>query len=141
MTRRTRRSPAYFAVVGLAVLLLVLAACSSPSGDQSRTFQLAELNDSGVTGTAVLTDLRDGSTRVVVDVDPGGHPEMPAHIHHGTCVDLVPQPLHFLDNVVAGKSDTVLPLSLEELLAGDLAINVHASLVDMGTYTACVDLN
>lgn len=141
MTRRTRRSPALIALARLGVLLLVLAACSSPSTEQSRTFQLAELNDSGVTGTAVLTDLGDGSTRVVVDVDPAGHPEMPAHVHHGTCADLVPQPLHFLEMVAAGKSDTVLPLSLEELLAGDLAINLHVSLVDMGTYTACVDLN
>ncbi len=124
-------------LIGLAVVLLV-TACSAR---QARTFQLAELNDSGVSGTAVLTDLGDGSTRVVVDVDPAGHPEMPAHVHHGTCAELVPQPLHWLVNVVDGKSDTVLPLSLEELLAGELAINVHASFVDLDTYTACVDLN
>ncbi|MDP9468157.1 MAG: hypothetical protein M3P32_05375 [Chloroflexota bacterium] len=138
MTRRTRGLPAYNVLAGL---VLLLAGCSSPSTDQSRTFQLAELNDSGVSGTAVLTDLGNGSTRVVVDVDPAGHLEMPAHVHHGTCADLVPQPFKFLAVVVDGKSDTVLALTLEELLAGDLAINVHSSLVDMDTYTACVDLN
>lgn len=141
MKRRTRRSPALVVFAGLAAVLLVLAACSPAASNQSRTFQLVELNDSGVSGTAVLTDMGNGSTRVVVDVDPAGHPEMPAHVHHGTCTDLVPQPLHFLDMVVDGKSDTVLPLSLEELLAGDMAINVHSSLVDMDTYTACVDLS
>jgi hypothetical protein len=122
----------------LAALLLLSAACSA---QQSRTFQLQMLNDSGVTGSAVLTDLGDGSTRVVVDVDPAGHPEMPAHIHHGTCVELVPQPLHWLETVVDGKSDTVLPISLADLLAGDLAVNLHVSAEDMGTYAACVDLN
>lgn len=122
-----------------AAFVLLLAACSSTQ--ESRTFQLEELNNSGVTGTAVLTDRGDGSTRVVVDVDPAGHPEMPSHVHHGTCADLVPQPLHYLDPVIDGKSDTVLPIALAELLAGDLALNLHVSAADMGTYTACVDLN
>jgi hypothetical protein len=122
----------------MAVLLIVLAACGS---QQSRTFQLATLNDSGVTGTAILTDLGDGSTRVVVDVDPAGHPQMPAHIHAGTCVDLVPQPLYPLLTVVDGASETVVPKSLADLLAGELALNLHVSAADMGTYAACVDLN
>lgn len=126
------------ACAGVAVVLLLLVACSS---QESRTFQLETLNDSGVTGTAVLTDRGDGSTRVVVDVDPAGHPEMPAHVHHGTCVELVPQPLHYLAVVIDGKSDTVLPISLADLLAGDLALNLHVSAQEMGTYTACVDLN
>jgi hypothetical protein len=120
------------------VAVIMLAACGS---QQSRTFQLETLNESGVTGTAVLTDLRDGSTRVVVDVDPAGHPTMPAHVHAGTCVDLVPQPLYPLTSVVDGASETVVPRSLSELLAGDLALNLHVSFEDMGTYAACVDLN
>ena len=135
MTRRIDRSSAF---VPLVAMLLFLSACTA---QESRTFQLQMLNDSGVNGTAVLTDLGDGSTRVVVDVDPAGHPDMPAHIHPGTCAELVPQPLHWLDNVVDGKSDTVLPVSLADLLAGDLAVNLHVSMDDMGTYTACVDLN
>jgi hypothetical protein len=136
--RSSRHSSVFTAFAAVAVLLLLSAACNA---QQSRTFQLETLNDSGVTGTAVLTDLGDGSTRVVVDVDPAGHPEMPAHIHHGTCAELVPQPLHWLDVVVDGKSDTVLPISLADLLAGDLAVNLHVSAEDMGTYAACVDLN
>lgn len=137
--RSSSRSPVVTALGAMAVALLLLAGCASQAS--SRTFQLEELNDSGVTGTAVLTDLGDGSTRVVVDVDPAGHPAMPAHVHHGTCANLVPQPLHWLDVVVDGASDTVLPISLADLLAGDLALNLHVSAADMGTYTACVDLN
>jgi hypothetical protein len=120
------------------LIVVALAACTS---EEPRTFQLETLNDSGVTGTAVLTDLRDGSTRVVVDVDPAGHLNMPAHIHPGTCVDLVPQPLYPLESVVDGGSETVVPRSLSELLAGDLALNLHVSFEEMGTYAACVDLN
>jgi len=127
------------ALGGLLVALLLLAACSPQ--ESSRTFQLEELNNSGVTGTAVLTDLGDGSTRMVVDVEPAGHPDMPAHVHHGTCAELVPQPLHWLNNVIDGKSETVLPISMADLLAGDLALNLHVSAADMGTYSACVDLN
>jgi hypothetical protein len=123
----------------VAILIaMALAACTS---EESRTFQLETLNDSGVTGTALLTDLRDGSTRVVIDVDPAGHLNMPAHIHPGTCVELVPQPLYPLESVVDGDSETVVSRSLSELLAGDLALNLHVSFEDMGTYAACVDLN
>ncbi len=52
---------------------------------------------------------------------------MPAHIHPGTCTDLVPQPTYPLDNVVDGASDTEIPVTLDELFAGDLALNIHVS--------------
>ena len=138
MTNRPALPPIRFALMAMASLALVTAACST---GESRSFQLGALNNSGVTGTAVLTDLRDGSTRVVIDVDPAGHPAMPAHIHPGTCTDLVPQPLHGLSTVTDGASETVVPASLADLLAGELAINLHVSAADMGTYAACVDLN
>jgi hypothetical protein len=123
----------------MLLLALALVACS-PSQAASRTVELETLNESGVSGTAVLTDLGDGTTEVVVDVEPAGHPDMPAHIHPGTCAELVPQPRFPLANVVDGMSTTVVAASLEELFAGDLALNVHASNEDMGTYTACADL-
>ena len=138
MTSRTRRGRVSVTLLAALLTVSALAACSS---EVSRIFQLETLNDSGVTGTAALTDLGDGSTRVVIDVDPAGHLNMPAHIHPGTCVDLVPQPLYPLESVVDGGSETVVPRSLSELLAGDLALNLHVSFDDMGTYAACVDLN
>jgi hypothetical protein len=122
-------------VLGLA---LALPACAA---SQSRTVELETLNDSGVTGSAVLTDLGGGTTRVEVDVDPAGHPDMPAHIHPGTCENLVPQPTYPLQNVVDGQSETVVEASLDELFAGDLALNLHNSSQDFATYTACAALN
>ncbi|HUG94564.1 MAG TPA: hypothetical protein VMK30_00300 [Pleomorphomonadaceae bacterium] len=134
--RRARRSAVTLTFIGLA---LALSACA---GQQpSRTVELATLSDSGVTGSAVLTDVGDGTTRVEVDVDPAGHPDMPAHIHPGTCVNLVPQPRYPLTDVVDGVSETVVPAALEDLFAGELALNLHASTDDYGTYTACAELN
>jgi hypothetical protein len=119
--------------------MLLAAACSAPAA-ASRTVELETLNDSGVTGSAVLTDLGDGQTEVVVTVDPAGHLDMPAHIHPGTCVDLVPQPRFPLQNVVDGSSETTIDVPLDELFAGGLALNLHASPDDYGTYTACIEL-
>ena len=135
--RRPSRTAVTLTWIGLA---LALSACTGQQA-ASRTVELATLNDSGVTGSAVLTDLSDGRTRVEVDVDPAGHPDMPAHIHPGTCVNLVPQPRYPLQNVIDGVSTTELEVTLEELFAGDLALNLHFSPEDFGTYTACADLN
>lgn len=138
MTSRSRRAPLAVKLSAVLLIVIALAACGS---EEARTFQLETLSNSGVTGTAALTDLGDGSTRVVIDVEPAGHLNMPAHIHAGTCVELVPQPLYPLETVVDGASETVVPRSLSELLAGDLALNLHVSFDEMGTYAACVDLN
>jgi hypothetical protein len=128
--------------LSLAILLAAavgLSACG-PAPEAGRTVELETLNDSGVTGSAVLTDLGNGTTLVSVEVDPATYPDMPAHIHPGTCVDLVPQPRYPLANVVDGVSETPIEASLEELFAGDLALNLHASPNDFETYTACADL-
>jgi hypothetical protein len=135
-----RRPSPFIGSVMLAGLALALAACTGQQA-ASRTLELTTLNDSGVTGSAVLTDLGDGTTRVEVDVDPAGHPDMPAHIHPGTCTNLVPLPRYPLASVIDGQSETVVDASLDELFAGDLALNLHFSSDDFGTYTACADLN
>ena len=135
--RRPSRTAVILIWTGLA---LTLAACTGQQA-ASRTVDLTTLNDSGVTGSAVLSDLGDGTTRVEVDVDAAGHPDMPAHIHPGTCVNLVPQPRYPLQNVIDGISMTVVEVTLEELFAGELALNLHFSSDDFGTYTACADLN
>jgi hypothetical protein len=124
-----------------AVLLCaaLLAGCAS-APPQSEQLQLRTLNDSGVTGNVTLTDLGDQRTLVEIDVDPAGHPSMPAHIHPGTCAELVPQPKYPLQNVVDGASVTEVPAPLDELLRGDVALNIHHSNEEMGVYTACIEL-
>jgi hypothetical protein len=123
----------------LLLCAALLAGCAS-SPPRTEQLQLRTLNDSGVTGTVTLTDLGDQRTQVEIEVDPAGHPSMPAHIHPGTCDELVPQPKYPLQNVVHGASVTEVPAPLDELLQGGVALNIHNSNEDMGTYTACIEL-
>ena len=120
------------------MVVLVLAACGAPASPP-RTITLRTLNDSGVTGTVSFTDLR-GKTGVDVEVSPAGNLDMPAHIHPGTCDNLTPQPKFPLENVKNGVSKTVVPVPIDELFAGNLAVNIHKSNDDLKTYTACVDI-
>ena len=122
----------------VAIVAIVLTACQSDASPP-RTISLRTLNDSGVSGTVSFSDV-GGRTRVEVTVNPGGNPDMPAHIHPGTCDNLTPQPKFPLENVRNGVSETVVPASIDELFAGNLAVNIHKSNDDLKTYTACVDI-
>lgn len=123
----------------LGLVAVVLAACQAAATPPPRVIDLQTLNDSGVTGTVSFTDGGD-RTGVLVTVDPAGNPDMPAHIHPGTCDDLTPQPKYPLENVKDGTSNTLVPASIAELFAGGLAVNIHKSNDDLKTYTACVDI-
>ena len=123
----------------LATLLLAALALGCAATGPQVTIPLETLNNSGVTGSVTLISLGD-RTQVDVDVDPAGHPDMPSHIHPGDCDNLVPQPKYPLRNVVDGKASTIVAVPLNELLGGDLAINLHNSNEDMRTYTACAKL-
>lgn len=92
----------------------------------------------GQIGSATL--MSDGSTTTVdIDVGPTTGEAQPIHIHVGKCDD-VGSVVHALQNVVNGVSTTVLDRSLDEILAGDMLINVHASYADASNYTACGQL-
>jgi hypothetical protein len=135
-TRLLALALAVVAIIGVAVVLIALRpAASGPT----RTITLQTLNASGVTGSVSFADL-GGRTRVDVTVDPANNPDMPAHIHPGTCANLTPQPKYPLENVRAGTSTTVVPAPIDELFAGNLAVNIHKSNDDLKTYTACVDI-
>jgi hypothetical protein len=118
----------------LTIVLAVAAGCSSAA---SRTLDLTPQNDSGVQGTVTLTDLGSGRTRVTIAVDPAGNPDMPAHIHAGTCDAMIPQPQFALVNIIDGKSTTEIATSLDALLASEVAINLHQSNGAMKVSTAC----
>ena len=132
-------SRTFHAVV--AGLALILGACAAAPSGTSVTLQLRELNGSGVSGTVTMSAIDEGHTLVDVDVDAAGHPDMPAHIHPGTCVELVPQPKYALQSVIAGRSSTAVAASLEELLSGGQALNLHLSNEQMDVYSACGDLS
>ena len=130
---RTARS-----IVGIGLVAL-LAACQGATRP-SEVVQLRTLSDLGVTGSVTLVDTGDGRTQVQIRVDPGGNLDMPAHIHPGTCDDLIPQPKHPLENVVSGTSTTIVRASFGELTQGGLAVNLHKSNQELSTYTACAEL-
>jgi hypothetical protein len=129
-----------FQASAACLMLVVLGGCASAPSAAPVTFQLRELNGSGVSGTVTMTAIDEGHTLVEVDVNAAGHPSMPAHIHPGTCAELVPQPKYALETVVAGRSSTAVAASLEELLSGGQALNIHTSNEQMDVYSACGEL-
>jgi hypothetical protein len=126
----------------LVAVVLLVAACTSLGGqdEPKLTIQLRMLNGSGVDGTVAFTELRGGRTRVAIVVEPGTYTDMPAHIHPGTCQALVPQPKYPLENVRNGRSTTEIPATVGDLLASQVAVNLHASVSDLATYTACAEI-
>jgi hypothetical protein len=141
-----RRSK-FLVLARFAAVLLILAGMATfarVSGVSAQsddlTIDLNELNDSGISGTATLTDNGDGTTTVSITVEgaSGGHP---AHIHEGTCDDLDPNPTYPLNAVDAdGVSETDIDVSLEDLLASPYAVNIHESDTNLGTYVACGEI-
>ena len=124
-----------------SLVLVVIGGCAAAPSAAPVTLQLRELNGSGVSGTVTMTTIDEGHTLVEVDVDAAGHSNMPAHIHPGTCAELVPQPKYALQSVIEGRSSTAVAASLEDLLSGGQALNVHMSNEQMDVYSACGDLS
>jgi hypothetical protein len=135
------------AVTRLGAVLLVLLAMISfvrvsgvSAQDDELTIDLNELNDSGISGTATLTDNGDGTTTVSIAVD-GATGDHPVHIHSGTCDDLDPNPTYPLNDVNAdGESETDIDVALADLLAEPYAVNLHESATNLGTYVACGEI-
>ena len=107
-------------------------------GAKTVNVKMAAQNKSKETGTAKLTAIDEGKTRVEISIKgaPQGTPQ-PAHIHEGTCAKLDPKPKWGLENVVDGKSTTEVPVGLAELQKGTYAVNVHKSGEDIKTYVSC----
>lgn len=138
-----RRSFSRFPIVAaMAIVLLALAVfpAARAMAQDDTVVSISELNGSGISGDASLTDNGDGTTTVDILVDgaTGGHPAM---IHSGSCAELgsVVYPLQDVD--ATGESLTVVDATLESLLtAGPYAINIHLSADDPGTSVACGDI-
>jgi hypothetical protein len=106
----------------------------------SMTVQLASLNSSGETGTAILSD-ENGKTKVVVAMqNEPASASQPAHIHVGACP--APGAVKYpLSNVVGGTSETVLDVDMATLKSElPLAVNVHKSNNEITSYVSCGDL-
>ena len=135
-------------VVSFAMALAVLLALSGGTvfaDHESATIALMEQNNSGQSGTATLTvsdDLK--SVTVEINISGGSEVPQPAHIHAGTCANLDPKPAVPLNNVVNGKSVTVITeesgAGMGDMEANEFAINVHKSAAEASVYVACGDI-
>ena len=105
------------------------------------SIRLMEINNSGQTGKATLTQEFGKKVKVVIELDnaPKGI-RQPAHVHKGSCIDLG-EVKFSLNDVVNGKSETTVVTSMAELAQMlPLAINVHKSGTQAETYVSCGNL-
>ena len=133
MTKSTR---VLMLAAGLSATLALPAAVSAQTA-RPVSVQLMTQNASGVSGTAMLTDIGGGRTRVDIRVSTGGNTNMPAHIHEGTCANLNPAPKIPLNNVMNGTSTTEVNATIPTILSMQHAINLHKSPQEASVYTGC----
>jgi hypothetical protein len=128
-----------FWITLVAAGLLAIAAIGPAAAQDTVDVDLDEVDGSGVTGTATLS-ADNGQTTVSIEIEGGPEGGVhPVHIHDGTCEDLggVAYPL---DDIEDSMSETTVDVALEDLLAGEYAINIHLSADDMATWVACGNL-
>ena len=125
-----------FSVTLVAVCVLALVGAGVAEAADPINVQLTPLNNSGESGTAVLTDAGP-KTKVVVTITgaPAGVGQ-PLHVHKGTCVQLNPQPAYGLTTLIDGKSETMIDVPIGDLRNG-YAINGHKSAQEANTYVFC----
>lgn len=113
-----------------------------PTGDEM-TFDLAEADVAGISGTATFAEYDDGSTQIVLDLngteDGGSHP---AHIHSGIALDGgdVAISLTSVDGSTGMSETFITDVSYEDLINYDGYINVHLSSDDIETIVAQGDI-
>lgn len=124
----------------VAAGLIAMAAIAPVAADEHEvTVDLSEVDGSGVSGTATLTE-EDGQTMVDISLD--GTPEggvHPVHIHAGTCDDLG-DVVFPLEDVEEGMSSSTVDASIDDIMAAQHSINVHLSADEISVYVACGEI-
>lgn len=82
----------------------------------------------------------DDKTEVVISLTNSPSGPQPVHIHTGTCANLNPTPEYGLTSLAGGKSETIVVVKLEDLLAGTFAVNAHKSAQEIETYVSCGEI-
>jgi Cu/Zn superoxide dismutase len=129
-------------VFALAIASAMLFGLSSPASaqGQSITLSLVSQNNSGITGTVVITELPGGKIRVEVRANGSGPGPQPSHIHQGTCANLDPAPQFTLSSLTNGVSTTEVDGSLHDITAAPHAIHLHKAPDELPVYVACADI-
>jgi hypothetical protein len=125
------------ALMAMAIGSGVIAPAAAQ--DEPVVIDLAERNQSGVTGTATLTPDGDQVTvRIEVEGPVGNNP---VNIMTGTCAEFDANPVYSLSSVDSnGVSESTVDASLADLLAEPHVINIHASPTNLGTIYACAEI-
>lgn len=119
----------------LAVFFLAGLATAA-SAERTVTVKVNAMNGSGESGTATFT--ADGDKTVIaVDLQNAPKVRQPSHLHDGTCEDYSPAPAYPLNDLVDGKSRTVINEKFDRIVSGRYIINVHKSYDDIATQAAC----
>jgi len=125
-----------FSLLLASLVFVTLSQLSAAAATSTLTITIHEQNGSGESGTATLTQA-GADVKVVIALKGAPATAQPAHIHDGTCADLKGV-VYPLSNVVDGKSTTTVKgLTIDKLLGGTYAINVHESAANIGKYVAC----
>ncbi|HEY3676034.1 MAG TPA: hypothetical protein VGK84_08600 [Candidatus Tumulicola sp.] len=131
---------ATLAVAALASAAPAVAGNNAMSGSTTWVkVTLNAQNNSGETGTAKITESSKGIV-VVINIKGAPASAQPAHIHTGSC----PTPggvKYPLKDVVNGTSKTTIKgVTIAELTASPMSINVHESAADLQKYVSCGDI-
>jgi hypothetical protein len=140
MSRRARSARGLFATLVamlMATGIFVLASPVAAQDVESVTVEHKPDDDSGVTGTAVLT--ADGDqTEVTVDLE-GAEEGYEGHMFDSTCDDHQSATVfHAIEPVDAdGHSESVVEAPLLDLTSGDFWVHIHRPAGERGVGVAC----
>jgi len=118
-----------------------LPAVAGTAAANTMIVQLAAENNSGETGTAVLTEVNGKVTVVVTIVGEPAGATQPAHIHDGQCGPTLGKVVYPLTDVVNGVSTTTINTTMAQLKSAKYGLNGHKSAAEIGTYTFCGNLS
>jgi hypothetical protein len=146
-TRKSLRIVVILFLVSIAALPLTGAIAQNTG--TGVTVQLNEYENSGISGTAVLTSTANGGVHVSMKLTgqelDGNHP---THIHTGTCANFDPSPIYPLETVNLssvnreGISESdVANTALSDLRNGEFVILVHQSPEELTNYLVCGDIS
>jgi hypothetical protein len=128
-------------IISLFAFFALSAAYLAPASAATSTLtvKMSAQNGSGENGTATLTQ-SGTDVNVVIAIPNGPAGPQPAHIHDGTCAG-IQGVVYPLTSIVSGNSTTTVKgVTIDQLLAGKYAINVHESTSNLGKYVACGEI-
>jgi LysM repeat protein len=141
--RQVVAAPLLALAVALLPPLSVSPVSPPPAAAQglTATVTINSDGDSGITGTATLTELGGGRMAVELRLNGAGATPRPAHFHQGSCDALdIQAPSIPLQPVVNGVSTSQVEATLQQLLSRPYAIHVHKSAEELAVYVACGDV-